>query len=168
MSTLPIQPSLPSKRDIQESLFSYAELTNRFSRLYKGLGETYHKLPETIRKHDKMPIEQQHYCELAFTRSDCRELPDMIQLLYMLNQQNSIVSAALFNDDLEKAYIVLGRADWLLLDAADRMDTLTVIMEQYGKIAKKVEAEVLLSDELLELYVKWWDALPESLQGMST
>ena len=83
---------------------TYLKFTSRrcASEYYK-LGTRYHRLPLHLRDHDVIQDNWQEYCKTAFTVSANRELPDLIQVLAMLENKFEGAHSAVFKGDVNAA-----------------------------------------------------------------
>ncbi|KXT11424.1 hypothetical protein AC579_9889 [Pseudocercospora musae] len=175
--------SFVTKRLCEQDILVYTVAADEFAHEYKALGEAYHKLPQFIRTHERVRPEWREYCQIAFTVEETRELPDMLQILGMLDEEFKRVRSAMYCEDFEFArfrlhiiYVLLREADHRIsrLEFAVRIFDLVlqytmVWKERYPAWASPTR-HVWNENSALSngVAAKWWKALPEKLRRPET
>ncbi|EME85103.1 uncharacterized protein MYCFIDRAFT_173963 [Pseudocercospora fijiensis CIRAD86] len=164
----------------EQDLGAYTVAADEFANEYKALGEAYHKLPQFIRSHQRVRPEWREYCEIAFTVEETRELPDMLQILGMLDEEFKRVRAAMNCEDFGLArfrlhiiYFLLREADHHVsgLEFALRIFALvlqyTMVWEEKYPVWASSRRHIWNENSALlnGLAAKWWKALPEHLRS---
>lgn len=174
-------PAPFGKAQLDQLLLSYSITVSNLAKVYKDLGESYHKLPLHIRGHFLYPRSWQEYTLLAFTCADSREMPDMIQVINMTTEALARARAALLCDEFALAISRLSVAGLLVEEAEHRVANLVYAMGCYeglqGNLKDRISAPGFDSsfdkskggDNLVTVEgstkLMWLDALPKCLQG---
>ncbi|KAF7193333.1 hypothetical protein HII31_05312 [Pseudocercospora fuligena] len=172
--------SFVTKRLCEQDILVYTVAADEFAHEYKALGEAYHKLPQFIRNHERVRPDWREYCQVAFTVEETREVPDMLQILGMLDEEFKRVRAAMNCEDFELARFRLHIIYFLLREADHRISHLEFAMkifdlvlqytrvweERYPAWASSRRHIWSESSSLLKGFAaKWWKALPEKLRS---
>ena len=173
----PFEPPAYGKVQLGNTLASFSTSIDVLAKLYKKLGDAYHDLPLHIRNHVKFPKELRELASNAFTVSDSREIPDMIQILNQLRENFARVRAGIICDELALAGELLWIAAWLVNEAEQRVADLTWGMACYEEFVESIKdssgvqaycilvRQASVGAERAVMKARWLDALPKSLQG---
>lgn len=169
------------KAQLDRILLSYSITMSSLAKVYKDLGKSYHKLPLHIRGHILYPKVWQEYCLLAFTCTDYREVPDMIQVINMTNEALARARAALHCDEYALVISRLSVAALLVEEAEHRVANLVFAMGCYEGLQENLKSMIAVpsyhaslekatdGDQMAtvqgQIKLKWHDALPKCLQG---
>ncbi|KAI5362186.1 hypothetical protein Slin15195_G058370 [Septoria linicola] len=175
-------PAPFGKSQLDHLLLSYSVTVSNLAKVYKDLGESYHKLPLPIRGRFLYPKSWQEYSLLAFTCSDSREMPDMIQVINMTTEALARARAALLCDEFALAISRLSVAGLLLEEAEHRVANLVYAMGCYEGLLKSLKNRISVpgfdasfdktkgGEKLVtvegQTKLKWLDALPKCLQDV--
>lgn len=141
--------------------------SRRCAHKYHEQGTRYHRLPLHIRNHEVVPLGWQNYCKNAFTVSAIEELPDLIQILAMLESTIEAAHTAILQGEEKGAERRLFVAQKLVEEGKDRVKKLQYAVMQYElllKAAANVDesvAEDQDQDEKSILESSWKVALPK-------
>lgn len=170
-----------SRTQLEKVVLCYSTSIDGLANVYKGLGYAYHDLPLHIRTHSRFPKDLQDISMTAFTCSDSREMPDMIQILNQIRECFARARAGIVCDEPALAAKQLYIAAWLVREAEYRVADLTWVMTCYkdfiesAKGAIGVQAyctqfrQASVGSSVLTAWAlmkwRWQDALPKNLQG---
>lgn len=175
------EPGPYGKAQLEHFLLLYSTSFDGLAKVYKELGVVYHDLPLHIRSHSHFPQELQEFSATAFTCSDSREMPDMIQIMNQLRECFARARAAVVSGEWALATTQLYIAAGLMTEAEHRVAKLTWAMSCYESFIEslqcsegaqdsctrfrqaRLDTNMLTGRMLMKL--KWQDALPKSLQG---
>lgn len=153
-----------------QNLTYLKSISRRCASKYYEHGMRYHRLPLHIRNHEAIQDSWRNYCTTAFTVSANRELPDLIQLLAMLEIKFQAVHSAPFKGEVNAAERNLFVAQKLVLEAHHRVNTLQWAVVQYERLVKLVgdmDVAVGQDQDKKSMEVAWKMVLPASC-GKST
>ncbi|KAK4502175.1 hypothetical protein PRZ48_005600 [Zasmidium cellare] len=144
---------------------TYLKFTSRrcASEYYK-LGTRFHRLPLHIRDHDIIQDNWQEYCKTAFTVSANRELPDLIQVLAMLENKFEAMHSAVFKGDGDAAERHICVAHKLVVEAQDRVNKLQYAVVQYEwllELVGNVDEAAVVGEDRKSMEEAWKMALPK-------